>query len=340
MLNIISLTANRKKVTWPGKVVKNLIKWLDIIGYPYVLNSDLNATKRLWIHDDFFALRKLHTIKEETKLILGPNLYSLPRAIPENIHIVKYPHIMPSQWVVDFWKYFWYTWILDSWPAGIDTDEFVPSGEEKTKVIIYFKQRKEEELVAVINVLEKKSIEYEVMRYGNYDESFFQETLKKAKYVIWIGCSESQGIAFEEILASNIPILLWDIDNLGQCSFPENSFTKEELEYKGVTAAPYFDHSCGVRISSLDELEESVWQIESSYTNFNPRKYVEENLSLARQAKEFIKLFDAHYNLSLADWYKETLLATKKFRNNFLIEKLFDVYDSSFWITVRKLLKR
>lgn len=77
-----------------------------MIGYPYILNRDLNSTEKLWIHDDFFALKHLDVLKSKTKLIIGPNLYALPRALPVNLSLEKYPHIMPASWVVDFWKHF------------------------------------------------------------------------------------------------------------------------------------------------------------------------------------------------------------------------------------------
>lgn len=340
MLNIISLTAVRKKVTWPGKVVKNLMKWLDILGYPYLLNHDLNSTKRLWIHDDFFALKKLSLLKNETKLIIGPNLYALPRNIPQGISIEKYPHIMPATWVVDFWKHFWYHGILDSWPVWIDTEQFSPSWEEKTHVLIYFKQRKEEDLEQVQKILDTQKIQYTCIRYGSYSESSFQIALRRAKYVIWIGCSESQGIAFSEILSCNIPILVWDTSSLGQSLFQGASFIQEELDYEGVTSAPYFDDSCGIRIFHASELSDSIEQMELLYSQFSPRAYVLKNLSLDGQAKKFLELYEKYFQLSFQDGFDEVISIQKLFRNNLLIEKLFDVYDSPFWVKARKILKK
>ena len=337
MLNIVSLTANRKKVTWPGKVVKNLMKWLDILRYPYVLNRDLNATKRLWIHDDFFALKRLSTLYDSTSLIVGPNLYALPRAIPEDIHLEKYPHIMPSEWVCDFWKHFGYHGILDSWAVWVDTDIFLPSHEAKKKVLIYFKQRREEDLRSVIDVLTRLTIEYEVIRYGSYTESYFQEILRTSKYVIWIGCPESQGIAFAEVLSTDTPMLVWDTHSLMQSGITLG-FTPEEVAYDQCTSAPYFDDICGIRIYDERGLASTIEHMEWVYTSFSPRVYVEKNFSLAWQAKKFLELYETHYGLSLSQWYEDILSNEKNFRNNFLIEKLFDVYDSSLVSRIRKAI--
>ena len=340
MLNIISLTALRKKVTWPWKVVKNLMKGLDSLGYPYILNGNLNSTKRLWIHDDVFALRELYTLHPDTKLIIGPNLYSLPRKIPHDINIDIYPHLMPSTWVVDFWKYFGYSWILESWPTWIDTFTFAPSVQKKTKVLVYFKQRREEDLDTITNHLKKKGIQYEVIYYGKYSESVFLEDLQTTKYVIWIGCSESQGIALEEILACDIPILLWDITRFDQCGYSSWLFTSDELLYTPVTSAPYFDTSCGMRIFDFQEISVALDTMEKNYTLYKPRIFIETHLPLALQAKRFIELYDKYYNLSYIDGLSEVLLNKDNFRSNILIGKLFDIYDSKPIILLRKIFRK
>ncbi len=337
MLNIISLTANRRKTTGPWKVVKNLMKWLDQIGYPYVLNADLNATKMLWIHDDFFVLKKLHTLHKDIHIILGPNLYALPRLFPKNISIWHYPHIVPAKWGEDFWRYFGYKWILDIWAVGIDTDLFYPSDKQKTKVLIYFKHRKEEDLMRVIGILDECNIDYKIMRYGEYSEQKFSTALEEVKYVIWVGCPESQGIAFAEVLSSGIPILVWDVKSLWDCYASHEVFTQAELEYNPVTSAPYFDTSCGISIVDHRELYSSIKKMELSFQDFKPRAYIENNFSLAWQARKFINLYEAHFHLSFEEWIKEVSLSKKKFRNNFILTALFVIYDSPFSLWIRKI---
>ncbi len=45
--------------------------------------------------------------------------------------------------------------------------------------------------------------------------------------------------------------------------------------------------------------------MELSWKNFTPRKYILENLSLAKQARDFIDLYDTHYGLTFIDGMKE-----------------------------------
>ena len=51
MINIISRAAVSNRASGPKKVVSNLIKGLEKIGYPYVVNARLDACKRLWIQE-------------------------------------------------------------------------------------------------------------------------------------------------------------------------------------------------------------------------------------------------------------------------------------------------
>jgi len=69
------------------KVFKNLIKGLDRIGYPYVVNQRLDACERLWVHDDTRALPLLHKLPAEIKAIVGPNLYVMPRDMPRGLDL-------------------------------------------------------------------------------------------------------------------------------------------------------------------------------------------------------------------------------------------------------------
>ncbi len=345
MLNIISLSATRDKVTWPGKVIKNLIKGLDVLWYPYVLNHDINATKRLLIHDDIFTMKLLGKVHPSTKVILWPNLYNMPRNIPKNIFANNHLYIYPSLWIQNMWKYFWYTWKSDVWPTGIDTDIFTPSQENKKYVLIYTKMRSDTDIQRIKKNLISQSIDFKIMRYGNYTEEDFIRILRKCKYVIWLGIAETQWIALQEILSCDIPVLIWDISKIWDWQVAQsnqvNLLNKEELDYsKWVTSAEYFDHTCGLKIKSKQEIKSSICYMEKNYNSFSPRKYILKNLSLEKQARDFIKLFEKHYWLSYKSWLKEKLLNKKKLRNNKMLNIVFKIYDSNSYNFWKKIYKK
>ena len=106
MLNIISRSIVSQHNRGPRKVVLNLIKGLDEIGYPYVVNHALNATDQLWIHDDPTALSEALNLNNETKILVGPNVFTLPAELPiiETTRNILWLH--PALWVKNFWETF------------------------------------------------------------------------------------------------------------------------------------------------------------------------------------------------------------------------------------------
>lgn len=148
--------------------------------------------------------------------------------------------------------------------------------------MIYFKRRDEAELNSVISFLESNNQTYEVIRYGRYQEEHFINTLKKSRYGIVIDKCESQGVAIEEMMSTNLPLLVWDTtiwDDRGE-------------EYAvPATSVPYWDNTCGLKVDKLDELKGVFAVFISSLKIYTPRTYILNNLSLDKSAKNLIESY-------------------------------------------------
>lgn len=308
MLNIISKCLLFKGVSGPKKGIENFIKGLDILGYPYVINKGLDSCKRLYIHDDAFALSKIHLLPPNIKVIVGPCLYNLVKDIPKELDISRAIYLQPSEWSKQCFLDFGFDKCkLDFWPMGIDTDSFKPSKEKKDIVLIYFKQRFKEELEKVEAMLRSKNIDFRAIVYGNYIESDYQNLLSRSKYIIWVGRQESQGLALQEALASDVPILVWDVSYMGH-SDPNSDFTPEESAYKNTTSAPYFDENCGLKIKKIEELPSAIDFMENNLRKFKPRDFILNNLSLDGRAREFLGFYEKYFGLSYESGFNEKLL--------------------------------
>lgn len=309
MINIVSRAVVSRRTTGPKKVVDNLIKGLEQLGYPYVLNAQLDACSRLWIHDDPDALAKIGSLSG-VHVIVGPNLYVLPEDIPGAIDLSQTLYVHPSSWVTRLWKQAGFTSAsITAWPVGIDTDIFTPSVAEKEHVLVYFKKRELDELSFAETVLKELSIRYTVVRYGSYDERSYQDLLKKSRYVLWIGCPESQGIGLEEALAADVPVLAWD-------SFGAwDNHRYPGYVAAGATSVPYFDHRCGSIVREKGRLKDALQRMEEALPSYSPRDYVLENLSLPRQARAFVDLYGSHFGLSYGDGLSESRRARGVWKN-------------------------
>lgn len=294
------------------------MKGLDKIGYPYVVNKRLDACKRLWIHDDRVALNKIAGLPTEIKVIVGPNLYDFPRDIPDDVDISRAIYIHPSEAAKEFWEHSGFKKCpLDAWPTGIDTNDFYPDGQKKELVLVYFKQRLDSELKSAEDLLKEKKIKYEALVCYSYQENEYKRLLQKAKYIFWIGRGETQGIALEEALATDVPILIWDVSSLKQCTV-NIRFTDRELKYLDATSssAPYFSGECGLKVKDFSELGRAVDFMEQNWQNLHPRKYILENLSLEKQAKDMVMLYEKHFGLEYEDGFREKILRRGNWLNN------------------------
>lgn len=302
MINIITTSLN-SRTRGPKKVVNNLIKGLEAIDYPYVINGALDATNRLWIHDDTSALPFIKNLPERVRVIVGPNLYTNPENIPRSLNLSRALYIHPSENVLHIWRKKGYNRsTLASYPTGIDTEAFTPSQQEKKGVILYFKMRKEEELEKVKALLSEKNISYHLISYGTYKEEEYKRLLSTARYMIWLGCYESQGIALQEALSANIPVLVIDKES------PENPYDEQS------TSAPYFDETCGIKIKGLNSLPEAMEKINSHYLDFTPREFVLNNLELKKQALAFLDLYEKNWGYEVKEGYNEALINNGKWK--------------------------
>jgi len=88
--------------------------------------------------------------------------------------------------------------------------------------------------------------------------------------------TESQGIAYQEILSMDVPCFVLDKDvwdDYSGWSFPG-------------TSVPYFDRRCGEKQKSITEFLSFYQRVDQ----FSPRSFVIENLSLTKQAKEYVNI--------------------------------------------------
>jgi hypothetical protein len=193
MLNIISKSIVSTQNRGPRKVVVNLMRGLDELGVPYVVNAALDATDILWIHDDPVALMAAAALPPHVAIIAGPNVFTTPAEFPA-IDRRRFLWLHPAPWVAAFWQAFGGADIpCATWPVGIDTTAFAPAASAKDTVLLYNKQRAGDDVERVVKALQARGQAYEVITYGQYHEAQYQALLARSRAIIWLGRSESQG---------------------------------------------------------------------------------------------------------------------------------------------------
>ena len=266
----------------PGKVVRNLLLGLEKIGVEFKYNEPPNDGDKLII------LQNVPMLYQDTnnERLIGPNICILPYENDVIMSLNYKKMILNSDWVKNLWLKWFPEDKIFLWPVGIDTYHFRDmSNDEKTNdCLIYFKQRDGNELSKVISLLNEFNQSYEIIEYGKYDEEQFLNTLSRSKYSIVIDNTESQGIAIQEMMSTNIPLLVWDRtfwDYYG----PEHICDS--------TSVPYWDDKCGVKFDNENDLKSSFTYFLNNISNFNSREYILENLTLEICAEKIIsKLYE------------------------------------------------
>jgi hypothetical protein len=244
--------------------------------------------------------RGRHCLKGYDKpnpIVAGIALMGYPSEWPtlcEEYPVMKY--LQHSKWANDVYKpYFGNRCAI--WPVGIDTEAWRPSAthQKTTDVLVYDKilWDYEQKLVhlrePILQVLRERNLTFEIIRYGRYSPLQFQQALQRCRAMVFLCEHESQGIAYQECLSSDVPILAYDqgwyLDpsrfGWGQVDIPASS-------------VPYFDERCGMKfenIAQFPERLEDFWNgVQAVW--FRPRDYISENLTLEKCTKEYVQLFE------------------------------------------------
>ncbi|HTH81510.1 MAG TPA: glycosyltransferase [Mucilaginibacter sp.] len=285
----------------PGGVMMvaiNLMKGLDKLGVSYRLNDYVYIKKR---PDEIACIiGKPHVLFERewvNPVIFGAGIFSHPIDCPDLLK--KYPTVkrilVPGEWMQKMFEPYYGDKVV-AWPTGIDVDEWRPFNSPKEyDFLIYDKIRWQKEKYAhelvgpITATLNQHKLSYHTIKYGTYKPVELKEKLARAKAVIFLCEHETQGLAYQQILATGTPILAWDRDGYWQ----DPEYYPDRVKYEPVSSVPYWSKSCGKKFSSVDDFEKNLSDFLAGYDSFNPRSYIVENLSLEKCAKAYLEILNA-----------------------------------------------
>ena len=266
----------------PKKVVENLRASLDQEGIPYEVNVE-EYKYNLLIQYDWNGHVKHSNLTLEN-CVIGPQIWMFDghvNELKENPHYYK-SIIAPSQWVKDLYvsKCGYTEEKISVWPVDIELPDIERSDEYDC--LVYFKRRSSEELEKVVSFLESRELSYNILQYGSYTPEQVYELATKSKFCFLLNGTESQGIAVQEIMACNTPMFVWDV----------TEWTDQGDQWRvPATSVPFWSSDCGERVFDSD-FDETFDNFYSRIEEYNPRKYVEDNLSYKASVKTLMEIFD------------------------------------------------
>jgi len=222
--------------------------------------------------------------------ILGPSLYDHPLLAP---HLMDDPrfrkYLVLAPWMHDMFRPV-YGDACVPWFAGIDTEEWPDtSGYAKDlDFLIYDKlmwnhDRMAVELLEPIReTLTRSGFRSHVIRCKHYDHRTYRWLLRRSRAMIFLCEHETQGLAYQEALASNVPVLAWDngywLDPLSK------RFSTSRIPASSV---PFFSAECGGTFQCLADFEGALAAFLARLANLAPRKYVITKLGMEESAAKY-----------------------------------------------------
>ncbi len=265
------------------RVLLNLMTGLDRVGIPYRVND--YRYMRANPGELACLIGKPHILREfplATPLLFGPSIYNHPI----DDELLPYRHavrqvLVPSPWVKNMFSRFW-PGLVTVWPVGIDTIRWTPapSVPKDIDVLIYDKIFKDRARVekAVINPLiaelRRRGLVVAQLRYGSYFERQLFALTRRVKSMVYLSRHETQGIALQQTLASDVPVFAWDPGGEWQSL----EYLLRGVRFSPVTSVPYWDDRCGVKFTGPQDFLSAFDRFWTGVQagQFAPRRMIED----------------------------------------------------------------
>jgi glycosyltransferase involved in cell wall biosynthesis len=295
------LIRGKPKIGGVERVFVNLCHGLDKLEIKYEVNLPFHLLKP----DDKVGILGLgrHCLDGYTQsnsIVAGIGLMTHPsewKTLCKDYPIAKY--LQHSEWANNVYQpYFGDKCHI--WPVGIDTEKWQPNIQTSKTIdfLIYnkirwnYEQISQDILNPIQECLSRKGLTFTDLRYGFYKPEQYQSALANCQAMIFLCEHESQGLAYQECLSSDVPILAWD---QGECLDP-NRFGWGDPHIPA-TSVPYWDNRCGVKFTGISEfpakLEEFLDKLNQN--QFAPRDYILENLTLEKCAQQYLDILNSVY---------------------------------------------
>jgi hypothetical protein len=280
------------------KVFINLCLGLDKLEIPYEVNLPFEQLQK---GDRVGVLGRgrncLNGYNQPNPIVAGIGLMTHPSEWPnlcEEYPVVKY--LQHSDWANDVYKPYFGDH-CDIWAVGINTDLWQPTLYENKSVdfLLYNKimwdydQRVGDLLTPIREYLNQQGLTFEELRYGSYKQQDFQAALSRCRAMIFLCEHESQGIAYQECLASDVPILAWE-----QGKYLDPRRFAWGIPSVSASSVPYWDERCGIKFQNINEFPTKLAEFleKLNQKQFHPRDYILENLTLEICALNYIEILN------------------------------------------------
>lgn len=283
------------------KLRANLCLGLEQIGQPYVFHTRPTLPPEGSLVGIVHGPRALvQQVASARRCVTGVGVLDFPDQWPTLFADTRAVfHLQSCEWAADYYRPFFGDRIR-VWTVGIETDLHRPRPDvaKEFDFLVYDKLRWPDEhpepdvLARSLAELDRRGLKYRVIGYGRYPkgrENTYHSLLARSRAVLFLCENETQGIAYNEALSMDIPLLAWDpgrwldpnrhAHGLGDCP---------------ASSVPYFDGRCGERFTRLADLPATLDRFleRARRGAYHPRDYALEHFDLGQCARHYVDFLE------------------------------------------------
>ena len=223
-------------------------------------------------------------ILDKENLVVGPNIEFEKDYITEKLFLIdSFKILVPSEWVIPIIqeRLNWFRGEYHIFPSDIDFNFWKPlQNGNRNQILIYRKyDTSEDDFINVVRICKMMGLRYKVVTYGKYTQRSFRRILRKCQAAVWLGITESQGIALLECWAMDVPTLVRSQDSF------EDNVTGKDFDS---SSAPYLSRECGAQIYATDLNIDSFFTFLKESLAKSPREYVISQFSAAKMLDKLL----------------------------------------------------
>jgi hypothetical protein len=239
-----------------------------------------------------------HTLKDwrlPNPAVLGPGLYDHPKQNLKLFDDARFrSFIVLCDWMRDLYSTGWGAETLVPWFGGINVADWadVRDAHKEWDFLVYDKIRwNRDRLVPefqqpLLEKLTSRGLSFKIVRYGCYTLPQYRGLLKRSRAMLFLCEHETQGMAYQEAMASNLPVLAWD---QGYWLDPNRPLWEEQPVK--ASSVPYFSESCGERFRDVADFDHALDNFWAGLNRYEPRAYVAGALSPAASAELYLRAY-------------------------------------------------
>lgn len=222
-------------------------------------------------------------------LAVGPNLTTMPDDLRDLGVLDAVDRILvPSAWVARLHENAFPESAerIQVWHAGTDTDFWAPGPSSTftgTLPLVYCKTDQLEIVRGVSKLLRSLGLKFRLLTYGTHTRGHYRDALRASSFMVYIGSSESQGLALQESWAVGVPTYVFRPSE-ATIRLPRGRTLR--LTQDEFSPAPLLTEATGTMWRDLKDLGDLLAS-KTAMPN-SPRSWVLKNLTLRDAARALL----------------------------------------------------